>query len=104
MALLPRLVVPHNLSMQDLPEILQAILDRQDEIARAIGHEDRDEYGKLTGTGVVGRVMRTELAVKSLMDERQSWKRYFAGALMSATLLICVIWWLVSQRLGAILQ
>jgi len=67
------------------------------EIKAAIGAEGEDEYGKPTGTGLRGRVMRIE-------RERSSWKLRFAGAMAALTLLFSLGMWMLTSPIKDLLK
>lgn len=73
-------------------------------LTSAIGSESLDEYGKPVGTGVVGRLMRLERDVQKRFATWDGWVKTATGAVMAATLLGGVIWWLLGDRLAELLK
>ena len=84
-------------------------------LTSAIGSEGQDEYGKPVGTGIVGRLMRLERDVQDrfVTLERDvqrrfavwdGWVKTATGAIAAATVLGGVLWWLLGERLGALLK
>ncbi len=73
-------------------------------LTSAIGSESLDEYGKPVGTGVVGRLMRLERDVQKRFAAWDGWVKTATGAVMAATLLGAVIWWLLGDRLAELLK
>jgi len=69
-----------------------------DSLSDRIGHEQTLPDGKLIGTGLTGRLIRTE--AKVLAYDRLKERIY--GGLAVATALIAVIWWLTKQKLADI--
>jgi hypothetical protein len=73
-------------------------------LTSAIGSESLDEYGKPVGTGIVGRLMRLERDVQKRFATWDGWVKTATGAVMAATLLGGVIWWLLGDRLAELLK
>jgi hypothetical protein len=73
-------------------------------LTSAIGSESQDEYGKPVGTGIVGRLMRLERDVQKRFATWDGWVKTATGAVMAATLLGGVIWWLLGDRLAELLK
>jgi hypothetical protein len=74
------------------------------DLTHAIGTESHDEYGQPVGTGIVGRLMRLERDVQKRFATWDGWVKTATGAVMAATLLGGVIWWLLGERLGELLK
>jgi len=70
----------------------------------AIGSERQDEYGQPVGTGIVGRLMRLERDVQRRFATWDGWAKTATGAAMAATVLGGVLWWLLHDKLEAILK
>jgi hypothetical protein len=73
-------------------------------LTSAIGSESLDEYGQPVGTGIVGRLMRLERDVQKRFATWDGWVKTATGAVMAATLLGGVIWWLLGDRLAELLK
>jgi hypothetical protein len=73
-------------------------------LTRAIGSEAHDEYGQPVGTGIVGRLMRLERDVQKRFATWDGWVKAATGAVMAATLLGGVLWWLLGERLAELLK
>ena len=73
-------------------------------LTSAIGTESQDEYGDPVGTGIVGRLMRLERDVQRRFATWDGWVKTATGAIAAATVLGGVLWWLLSERLGALLK
>ena len=73
-------------------------------LTSAIGSESLDEYGKPVGTGIVGRLMRLERDVQKRFATWDGWVKAATGAVMAATLLGGVLWWLLGERLAELLK
>lgn len=77
-------------ALDDLRRELGNLSDR-------IGHEEVQPDGTIVGTGLTGRVIRTE--AKVLAYDRL--KERFIGGLATASVLVAVIWWLTKDRLSS---
>jgi hypothetical protein len=73
-------------------------------LTKAIGSEAHDEYGQPVGTGIVGRLMRLERDVQKRFATWDGWVKAATGAVMAATLLGGVLWWLLGERLAELLK
>lgn len=73
-------------------------------LTAAIGTESQDEYGQPVGTGIVGRLMRLERDVQRRFATWDGWVKTATGAIAAATVLGAVLWWLLGERLGALLK
>jgi hypothetical protein len=73
-------------------------------LTEAIGSERHDEYGQPVGTGIVGRLMRLERDVQRRFATWDGWVKTATGAIAAATVLGAVLWWLLGERLGALLK
>lgn len=69
-------------------------------LKNAIGSETTDEDGKKTGTGLFGRVGRTEN--RQIVYDR--WTNRAIGIAMAFTLSGSVLWWLLETKLGHLLK
>lgn len=70
----------------------------------AIGSEGEDEYGKPVGTGIVGRLMRLERDVQRRFATLDGWTRMATGVAMAGGVLGVVLWWLLGEKLAALLK
>ncbi len=80
----------------DLGVLMMDMLHIKDDMAtlkKAIGEEGEDQYGKPTGTGLTGRIMRVE-------GQRDTWVHKLAGIAMAFGLLGPVLWLLVKELLA----
>lgn len=84
--------------------VWQRIEGKVDGLIKTVGREDEDEYGRPVGVGIIGRLMRLEKRVDRRFSLYDGWKKYAAGIAAGAGVLFLVIWWLVGDRLGAILK
>jgi hypothetical protein len=73
-------------------------------LTASIGSESQDEYGNPVGTGIVGRLMRLERDVQRRFATWDGWVKTATGAIAAATVLGGVLWWLLGERLGALLK
>lgn len=78
-----------------LHECIHDMRAQQALILRALGEESED--GK-SGTGLTGRVIRTE--AKVLQHDR--FKERVIGGFMTLTVALAVVWWLVKDRLAGV--
>ncbi|NBV79667.1 MAG: hypothetical protein EBR62_07390 [Verrucomicrobia bacterium] len=74
------------------------------DLTHAIGTESHDEYGQPVGTGIVGRLMRLERDVQRRFATWDGWAKTATGAAMAATVLGGVLWWLLHDKLEALLK
>lgn len=65
-------------------------------LVKLIGEEEVDAEGKITGTGLTGRIIRTE--AKVLQYDRL--KERIMGGFATATVLLAILWWLTKDRLA----
>lgn len=82
----------------------QRVEGKLDELMRLIGKEEEDGSGGYTGTGLVGRVRRSESSVEALMQKYKAWIAWgtgFCTALMAA---VAVIWWLVADKMEIVFK
>lgn len=78
-------------------EIVSALVEltgKVDSLVERIGHEHTDERGNISGTGLTGRIIRTE--AKVLAYDRL--KAQAAAVLATASLFIGVLWWLTKEK------
>lgn len=66
-------------------------------LVKDIGEESEDAYGKKIGTGVLGRLMRLEMKAGSVT---QKWQ----GMAMAAAVFGVAAWWLLEDKLSAVLR
>ena len=85
-------------------DALTGLKDAVTDLTAAIGHEGEDEYGKKTGTGVVGRLMRLEIRVGSGLRFTAHLRSIGYGVAGTVTALAPVIWWLTSDKLAHIFK
>lgn len=82
-------------------DIFQAIDELRLELGNLsdrIGHEEIQADGSVVGTGLTGRVIRTE--AKVLAYDRL--KERIIGGLATATVLLAVVWWLVKAKIAGL--
>lgn len=65
-------------------------------LTRAVGQEVVGEDGKVSGTGLTGRIIRTEAKVLSY----DRLKERAVGAFFATTALVAVIWWIVKAKVA----
>ena len=73
-------------------------------IKETVGHVGTDERGDLIGTGIAGDLGRLRQRVDRRFGQYDGWIKYAAGALASITVLGAVIWWLVQNKIDAVLR
>lgn len=84
-------------SHEDVYELIERVLD-------TIGDENVDSYGKRTGTGLVGRMMRLEQCVAGRFAKYDGWVKLVIGFFIAATIFGPIIWWLTAEKLGVVLK
>ncbi|MBO9710558.1 MAG: hypothetical protein J7521_20345 [Caulobacter sp.] len=94
-----------------LQRIEKALGDFRDETRReiaalkdAIGWERTDEKGEPIGTGLTGRVMRQENALKAKVTAFDGMRKYATGATAGMGLMIIAIWWLIADKVQGLLK
>lgn len=73
-------------------------------IKETVGHVGTDDRGDLIGTGIAGDLGRLRQRVDRRFGQYDGWIKYAAGALASITVLGAVIWWLVQNKIDAVLR
>lgn len=98
----------HKLAKQRDDRMLKDLAEAVGKLTDCIGYERTDEYGRPVGTGVVGRIMRMEISIRSQSGAARSWLRYAAGAAsgfgLGVMLLGGFLVWIVGPRLEALLR
>jgi hypothetical protein len=90
---------------------MQRIEGKVDAMIKSIGWESTDERGEPIGTGIVGRLMRSEhrqVAFEKKVEARftiqSGWIRYAAGAMAAAAIFIGVIWWIIGDKVEHVVK
>ena len=73
-------------------------------IVHLLGEEKEDGKGEVLGTGLLGRMRRTEKSVQSLMTQYKIWIAFGAGFIMCAGGAGGLLWWAFGDKLALVLK
>jgi hypothetical protein len=78
----------------EIYRLLSELSAKVDSLVDAVGEEMTGDDGKVFGTGLTGRIIRTEAKVHAydLLKQRA------IGAFMMLTLSLTILWWLTKDR------
>jgi hypothetical protein len=89
------MTAPIKPSHADIFRLLQDLGEKVDELAHVVGKPSDDGA---TGTGLTGRIMRTEAKVLAY----DMLKQRVYGALAGLAAASAIIWWLAKDKLAAV--
>lgn len=81
---------------RDIYGLIGELSSKLDGLSDRIGHEEVQPDGSIVGTGLTGRVIRTEAKVHGY----DRLKERVIGGFATASVLIAVIWWLVKTKVA----
>lgn len=90
--------MPPSPTHRDIYGLIAALDTKLDGLSDRIGHEETGADGTVTGTGLTGRLIRTETKVLAY----DQLKERVIGALAAGTVAIGVLWWLVKAKVASV--
>jgi hypothetical protein len=83
---------------------LQRVEKSQAAIMEAIGKEEEDGHGGIKGTGLMGRMRRTEKEVEKMVSTYKVWIAFGSGIVTTGSLFLVAVWWLIGDKLELVLK
>lgn len=83
---------------------LQRVETSNKKILSAIGEEEEDGHGGIVGTGLLGRMRRTEKQVEKLLLTYRVWIAFGSGICSCGAIFLVAFWWIIGDRLAVLLK
>lgn len=83
---------------------MQRVESKQDKIIGIVGEEREDGKGGVIGVGLMGRMRRNETGLEKVTLTLRLWIAFGGGVVFTIGFTGAMIWWLVGDKLGTILQ
>ena len=96
--------IVNGITLQRIMTALDELKTEVNHLKDAIGWERTNEKGEPIGTGLTGRVMRQENALKAKVTAFDGMRKYATGATAGMGLMIVAIWWLIADKVQGLLK